>query len=110
MVVDSRETHLEQATIIDYGEDNVSLYLVRADCLFPALYLAKARNTDPRKGGYRGGALGFPNEMVRSLYQMGEIVTGLCMADPREAKSIKYAADVEEVERFIREMERQGIY
>jgi len=110
MVVDSRETHLEQATIIDYGEDNVSLYFVRADCLFPALYLAKARNTDPRKGGYRGGALGFPNEMVRSLHQMGEIVTGLCMADPREAKSIKYAADVEEVERFIREMEGQGIY
>ncbi len=109
MVIDSRETHLEQARIIDYGEDNVSLYLVRADCLFPALHLAKARNTDPRRGGYRGGALGFPNEMVRSLHQMGEIVTGLCMADEREAKSIKYAADVEEVGRFIREMEEQGL-
>jgi bifunctional UDP-N-acetylglucosamine pyrophosphorylase/glucosamine-1-phosphate N-acetyltransferase len=110
MVVDSRETHMEQAKIIDYGEDNVSLYLVRSDCLYPALYLAKARNIDPRNGGYRGGALGFPNEMVRSLYQMGEIVTGLCMADPREAKSIKYGTDVEEVGRFILEMEEQGIH
>ena len=110
MVSDSRETHLEQARIIDYGEDNVSLYLLDSEWLFPALHFAKARNRDPETGGYRGGGLGFPNEMVRSLSQMGRLVVGLCMADPREAKSIKYAEDVDELGDSIRQLEAEGVF
>jgi hypothetical protein len=104
LVSDSRETRLENADVIDYGEDNVSVYLVRAADLLPALEHARNRSLDPATGAYRLGQLGFPNEMVKSLRAQGKLVLGLCMADPREAQSIKYAEDILRIEQYMAEL------
>jgi len=104
-VCDSRETRLENAEIVDYGEDNVSLYLVRGEELYAALQHARRRALDAATGRYRQGQLGFPNEMVKSLRGRGKLVMGLCFADLREAQSMKYAEDVERIERYLDEME-----
>jgi NDP-sugar pyrophosphorylase family protein len=103
-VVDSRETRLEQAEIVDYGEDNVSVYLIGSAHLFPALHLARERSLDPKTHQYRLGQLGFPNEMARSLHQQQKLVLGLCFADVREAQSIKAAEDALRVERYMAEL------
>jgi bifunctional UDP-N-acetylglucosamine pyrophosphorylase/glucosamine-1-phosphate N-acetyltransferase len=103
-VVDSRETRLEHAEPIPEGEDNVSLYLVRSEDLFPALHLARERCLDPATGHYHLGQMGFPNEMVRSFQRQGRLVLGLCLADEREAQSIKYPEDVVKIEQHLREL------
>jgi hypothetical protein len=41
--------------------------------------------------------------MVRTLASQGKMVLGLAMADPREAKGIKIAADIAMLEEYLRD-------
>jgi len=104
-VVDSRETHLEDADPVDYGEDNIGVFCLTNKELFDGLELAHTRASDPITGEYKTpkGELGFPNQMVRTLASQGKMVLGLAMADSREARGIKVAADIAALEGYLRE-------
>ena len=104
-VIDSRETHLESADPVDYGEDNIGVFCLTKKELFDGLELAHTRASDPTTGEYKTpkGELGFPNQMVRTLASQGKMVLGLAMADPREAKGIKVADDIAVLEGYLRE-------
>ena len=107
-VIDSRETHLESADTIDYGEDNIGVFCLKNKDLFDGLDIAHAKALDSNTGEYNTpkGELGFPNQMVRTLASQGKMVLGLAMADPREAKGIKVAADVAAVRGYLADFER----
>ena len=105
-VIDSRETHLEGAETVAYGEDNIGVFCLKSNDLFDGLNLAHTKAFDTITGEYKTpkGELGFPNQMVRTLASQGKMVLGLAMADPREAKGIKVAADIAVIEGYLREM------
>jgi len=107
-VIDSLETHLESANTVDYGEDNIGVFCLTNNDLFYGLDLAHTKALDPITGEYKTpkGELGFPNQMVRTLASQGKIVLGLAMADPREAKGIKVAADIAVLEGYLRDFDR----
>ena len=107
-VIDSRETHLESADTVDYGEDNIGVFCLRNKDLFDGLDTAHAKALDSNTGEYNTpkGELGFPNQMVRTLASQGKMVLGLAMADPREAKGIKVAADIALVRGYLADFER----
>lgn len=102
-VIDSRETHLEDADPVDYGEDNIGVFCLKSNDLLDGLDLAHTRASDPITGEYKTpkGELGFPNQMVRTLASQGKMVLGLAMADPREAKGIKVADDIAVLEGYL---------
>jgi galactokinase len=104
-VIDSRETHLEGAETVDYGEDNIGVFCLKSNDLFDGLDLAHTKALDSITGEYKTpkGELGFPNQMVRTLASQGKMVLGLAMADPREAKGIKVADDIAVIEGYLRE-------
>jgi len=103
-VIDSRETHLESADTVDYGEDNIGVFCLRCNDLLDGLDCAHTKALDLNTGEYKTdkGELGFPNQMVRTLASQGKIVLGLAMADPREAKGIKIADDIAMLEGYLR--------
>jgi bifunctional UDP-N-acetylglucosamine pyrophosphorylase/glucosamine-1-phosphate N-acetyltransferase len=106
-VIDSLETHLENADTIDYGEDNIGVFCLTNDDLFYGLNLAHTKALDPITGEYNTpkGELGFPNQMVRTLASQGKMVLGLAMADSREAKGIKVSADIAVLEEYLRDFQ-----
>ncbi|MBM3242037.1 hypothetical protein FJZ31_37675 [Candidatus Poribacteria bacterium] len=104
-VIDSRETYLEGASTVDYGEDNIGVFCLKSNDLFDGLDLAHTKALDSITGEYKTpkGELGFPNQMVRTLAAQGKMVLGLAMADPREAKGIKVVNDIAVLEEYLRE-------
>jgi len=106
-VVANRETRLEKAQNIEFGEENVSLYVVRSAELFPALHQARRRALDPATGRYVFGELGFPNEMVKSLRLERKLVLGICMADAAESQSLKEREDVDKIEKGLLDLAKK---
>jgi hypothetical protein len=109
-VRDSVETHLEGAAPIEYGEDNVGLFMLTKSDLFGTLNTLRDMYYLPEESRYDTphGELGFPNLMVRTLAGEGKPVYAFAMADPRETKGIKVAGDTRIVERYIAELEAEG--
>ena len=109
-VIDSVETHLEGAEPVEFGEDNIGLFVLPKSELFGALNELHTIHYLPDEGRYDTpkGELGFPNLMVRRLARGGKLVFAFAMADPRETKGIKTAEDFQVVERYISELCADG--
>lgn len=107
----SRETHLERAPSTPFGETNIGLFLLKSPKMFAALsdlhrkYWIKSERRYDRPGG----ELGFPNEMINYLSEHPSGVLASPIADGREAQGIKSLDDIARCERFITEMEREGL-
>ena len=106
-VIDSRETHLEKATPVEYGEDNIGLFVLPRTELFETLNELHTIHYLPDEGKYDTpeGELGFPNLMVRILTRKAKLVFTFAMADPKETQGIKTAEDLQTVEVFISELD-----
>ena len=107
----SRETHLEQARAVRFGETNIGLFVLRSEAMFDALLgLRRAYWNETDKVYQRhGGELGFPNEMINRLSEQEAGVLASPIADARESQGIKGLDDVELCERFISELERERV-
>jgi galactokinase/CTP:molybdopterin cytidylyltransferase MocA len=105
-VIDSVETHLEGAERVEFGEDNIGLFVLPKSELFRTLDELHAIHYLPEEGRYDTpeGELGFPNLMVRRLAHSGKPVFAFAMADPRETQGIKTAGDSQVVESYISEL------
>jgi N-acetylgalactosamine kinase len=105
-VIDSVETHLEGAEPIRYGEDNVGVFVLPRSVLFRTLHELRRLHYLPDREEYDTphGELGFPNLMVRTLAETGNLVFAFAMADPRETKGIKVAGDSSVAQRYISEL------
>jgi len=109
-VIDSVETHLEGAEPVEFGEDNIGVFVLPKCDLFEALDQLHSIHYLPEQGRYDTpkGELGFPNLMVRRLVRAGKLVFAFPMADPRETKGIKTAEDFRVVERYMSELCADG--
>jgi galactokinase/CTP:molybdopterin cytidylyltransferase MocA len=105
-VIDSVETHLEVAEPVEFGEDNIGLFVLPKSELCETLNELHNTHYLPDEGRYdtARGELGFPNLMVRKLAGNGKPVFAFAMADPRETKGIKTAGDCRLVEKYISEI------
>jgi galactokinase len=103
----SRETHLEKAASIRFGETNAGLFLVKSEIMFEALLALKSASWREREGRYDrpGGELGFPSELINYLSRQEGGVLASPIADWREKQGIKELADVAKCEQFIAELE-----
>jgi galactokinase/CTP:molybdopterin cytidylyltransferase MocA len=105
-VTSSKETHLEEAEAIEFGETNIGLFVLKNQTMFEILldlrrrYLDSAVRYDRPKG-----ELGFPNELVNSLAQRKNGVLACPIADSREEQGIKRLDDIARCERFLKELE-----
>ena len=101
------ETHLETAPTTDFGETNISLFIVKNPTMFEVLVGLRNRYWNESTGRYdrSHGELGFPNELISTLAQRKLGVFASPFADPREAQGIKRLEDVSRCERFISELE-----
>ena len=89
-IIDSVETRLEGSETVEYGEDNIGLYIVRNEYLFNILMSAHNSLFNAEKNAYNPpGELGFPNQMIRTLAKYDRTVLGLAMSDPMEQQGIK---------------------
>lgn len=110
-VVASRETHLEGAARPDFGETNSGLFLLQSPTMFHALLDLRRRHWRQSEGLYErpGGELGFPNEMINYLAVRETGVLACPFVDGREGQGIKTLEDVARCERFISELEDEGV-
>jgi len=108
-IIDSVETRLEDRETVEYGEDNIGLYIVRNGDLFTVLRSAHYALFDAGKNAYNPpGELGFPNQMIRTLARYGRTVLGLAMSDPMEHQGIKEKSHLELVASYrIRLVEKE---
>jgi bifunctional N-acetylglucosamine-1-phosphate-uridyltransferase/glucosamine-1-phosphate-acetyltransferase GlmU-like protein len=105
----ARETHLEKAGHLDFGETNVGMFILRSDAMFQALIGLKQHywnETDQRYERPRG-ELGFPNELINYFAARTPGVFACPIADSREEQGIKSLEDVAYCERFISELSEQ---
>jgi len=103
----AKETHLENAKIIAFGESNISLFLVKNQPLFEVLGDLHNRYWNESSHRYERsrGELGFPNEVISELSKRRFGVFASPFADRREEQGIKRFEDVARCERFIAELE-----
>lgn len=108
-ITSARETHLESAAAVRFGETNVGLFAV--DCAAMLGVLGDLREKLWREAEARydrpGGELGFPNEMINALAGASGGVLASPIADPREEQGIKNLEDVERCERYIDELRQE---
>lgn len=104
----ARETHLEQAQPLPFGETNIGLFAV--DCQTMLHTLRDLRQSfwqaDARRYNRPGGELGFPNEMINQLSRQAHGVLASPIADAREEQGIKSLADVVRCEQYIESLRR----
>jgi len=105
----AKETHLENAKTIAFGESNISLFLVKNQPLFEVLVDLHNRywNNSSQRYERSRGELGFPNEVISELSKRRFGVFASPFADPREEQGIKRFEDVARCERFITELEEE---
>jgi galactokinase len=103
----AKETHLEGAEVIEFGETNIGLFVLKSQRMFEVLRDLRSRHWNESANRYDrpNGELGFPNELVNELAQRETGVFACAIADSREEQGIKLLDDVARCERFIREME-----
>ena len=104
-VMAARETHLEQAEQLTYGESNVGMFLLKCDSMLKALDDLHYQywNEDSQRYDRSSGELGFPNELI-SYFAKRQGVFAAPFADAREEQGIKTLADVALCEQFITEL------
>jgi hypothetical protein len=78
--------------------------------MFDALLELRRRHWQEPAGRYgrKGGARGFPNEMINHFAGRGPGVLACPIADGREEQDIQTLADVALCERFIDELDEAG--
>ena len=103
----AKETHLENAKPLAFGESNISLFLVKNQPLFEVLFDLHNRYWNDATQRYERsrGELGFPNEVISELSKRRFGVFASPFADRREEQGIKRFEDVARCERFISELE-----
>jgi N-acetylgalactosamine kinase len=108
-VVCSKETHLEGAEVIEFGETNIGLFVLKGQAMFDVLDELRRRHWDESTGLYSRpkGELGFPNELVNTLAPRKNGVFACPIADSREEQGIKRLEDVAKCENFIAELEAE---
>jgi len=105
-VESARETHLEQAGQVPFGESNIGMFLLKSEAMFKALVDLNQRYWSETEHRYRrnGGELGFPNELTNYFAARKDGVLACAIADSREEQGIKKLADIALCERYISEL------
>jgi galactokinase/CTP:molybdopterin cytidylyltransferase MocA len=107
-VMASRETHLEKARGLRFGETNLGVFVLRNRTMFETLQALHREFWNQARRAYERPAeeLGFPNELINRLALQGRGVLASPIADSREAQGIKEFADIALCERSIYELEQ----
>jgi len=102
-VVESVETHLENAIMPDYGETNIGAYWASKNALnqvlrglHDSLYMV-----DENRYNTNSGELGYPNEMVRGCLAVGLGVDGVPIANEVEMMGIKTPETLEKIREIL---------
>jgi hypothetical protein len=105
----ARETHLEQADHLHFGESNIGMFILKSEAMFKALIDLNQRywNEIGRRYNRHGGELGFPNELINYFAARETGVFACPIADSREEQGIKKLEDIAHCERFISELAEQ---
>ncbi|PWT92655.1 MAG: hypothetical protein C5B55_05895, partial [Blastocatellia bacterium] len=105
----ARETHLESAEQVEFGETNIGLFLLRNQTMFDVLLDLRRRywNESTRCYDRIRGELGFPNEVISTLAERENGVFASPIGDWREEQGIKQLSDLATCEQFITELERE---
>ncbi len=102
----ARETHLEQADHLHFGESNIGMFILKSEAMFKALIDLNQRywNETERRYERHSGELGFPNELINYFARRETGVFACPIADSREEQGIKKLEDIAHCERFISEL------
>ena len=102
-VTESVETHLENATMPEYGETNIGAYWASKEALSDVLCrLHEALYVDDEKQyNTKSGELGYPNEMVRGCLAAGLGVDGVPIANEIEMMGIKTPETLERIREIL---------
>ena len=102
----ARETHLEQADHLHFGESNIGMFILKSEAMFKALIDLNQRHWNESERRYQrpGGELGFPNELINYFAARETGVFACPIADSREEQGIKKLEDIAHCERFISEL------
>ena len=105
----ARETHLEQANPLRFGESNIGMFILKSEAMFKALIDLNRRhwNETGRRYERHSGELGFPNELINYFAALETGVFACPIADSREEQGIKTLEDIAHCERFISELATQ---
>jgi len=108
-ITSASETHLESAQLVEFGETNIGLFVVKNQTVFEVLHNLRSRYWNDSTGSYdrSRGELGFPNEVISALAQRESGVFASPFADPREEQGIKRLEDLSRCEKFISELEQE---
>jgi bifunctional N-acetylglucosamine-1-phosphate-uridyltransferase/glucosamine-1-phosphate-acetyltransferase GlmU-like protein len=104
----ARETHLERAQPLDFGETNIGMFMLNSEVMFQALIELKQHhwNENERRYNRDSGELGFPNELTNYFAEREHGVFACPIADGREEQGIKKLEDIATCERFITELSK----
>jgi CTP:molybdopterin cytidylyltransferase MocA len=110
-VESARETHLENAKSLEFGETNVGMFLLKSQMMFEVLQSLRTRYWNQSSNSYdrSRGELGFPNEVISVLAQRRTGVLASPIADLREEQGIKRLDDLARCQKFISELEREEV-
>ena len=105
----ARETHLEHADHLHFGESNIGMFMLKSEAMFKALNDLKQQywNETERRYERHSGELGFPNEIINYFAARETGVFACPIADSREEQGIKTLEDIAHCERFISELSGQ---
>lgn len=108
-VMASRETHLEKARSLRFGETNLGVFVLRNRAMFETLQALHSEFWNESKRAYErpAGELGFPSGLINSLALHNRGVLASPIADSREEQGIKKFADIALCERAIYELEHE---
>lgn len=107
----SRETHLERAQPLAFGETNIGLFLLDCQAMLHTLRDLRQNFWQADAGRYDrpGGELGFPNETINQLSREERGVFASPIADAREEQGIKSLADVARCEQYIESLRHEVV-
>jgi galactokinase/CTP:molybdopterin cytidylyltransferase MocA len=102
----ARETHLESAEPVEFGETNIGMFMLKNQTMFARLQELRDRHWSDANQRYdrSRGELGFPNELINSLAQHPNGVFAGPISDWREEQGIKQLSDIAKCELFISEL------
>jgi len=102
----ARETHLEQAEKVAFGESNIGMFLLKNKPMCDALTELHQQHWNESESRYNRpeGELGFPNELINYFAGRSNNVFACAIADSREEQGIKRLSDINLCERFICEL------
>jgi galactokinase/CTP:molybdopterin cytidylyltransferase MocA len=105
----ARETHLEPADHLPFGESNIGMFILKSESMFKALNDLNQRHWNRTERRYErpSGELGFPNELINYFAARETGVFACPIADSREEQGIKKLEDIAQCEQFISELATQ---